>query len=346
MTPEEMQKLFQVFTQANASTTRKYGGTGLGLAITRKLSQMMGGDVGVESKPGKGSTFTIRVPAVLPEKVPGSRGQEGGVSPAGSALVGSGLPISDSARTVLVVDDDGAVRDLLTRFLSKEGFQVATAASGEEGLRMARQLHPRAITLDVMMPGVDGWSVLHTLKADPSTSAIPVIMLTIKDEKNLGYALGASDYLSKPVDRVQLLSILKKYCGGNAPGTALVVEDEPATREMLRRLLEADGWTVREAGNGREALECIARGTPSLILLDLLMPEMDGFELVKELREHPEWRSIPVVVLTAKDLTPEERLFLNGSLLLSGCVKRGLEQGAFNRDELLRQVRDLVKQHS
>jgi CheY-like chemotaxis protein len=286
------------------------------------------------------------MPAVLTERQPVVRGPESVVNPVVSSLIGSGLPLSESSRTVLVVDDDGAVRDLLTRFLSKEGFQVATASSGEEGLRLARQLHPRAITLDVMMPGVDGWSVLHTLKADPNTSAIPVIMLTIKDEKNLGYALGASDYLSKPVDRVQLLGILKKYCGGKTPGTALVVEDETVTREMLRRLLEADGWTVREAANGREALECIAAGSPSLILLDLLMPEMDGFELIKELREHPEWRSIPVVVLTAKDLTAEERLFLNGSLLLSGCVKRGLEQGAFNRDELLRQVRDLVGQQS
>jgi CheY-like chemotaxis protein len=342
MTPEEMRKLFQAFSQANASTTRKYGGTGLGLKITRDLCQIMGGDVSVQSEPGKGSTFTIQVPAVLIEKQPGVSPPAPPFTPAAE------LPVTDALqqRTVLVVDDDASVRDLLTRSLSKEGYNVVTASSGEEGLRLARQLRPRAITLDVMMPGVDGWSVLHTLKADPSTSTIPVIMLTIKDEKNLGYALGASDFLSKPVDRVHLLSILKKYCGGNAPGTALVVEDEPATRELLRRLLEADGWTVREAANGREALECIARGSPSLILLDLLMPEMDGFELIKELREHPEWRSIPVVVLTAKDLTPEERLFLNGSLLLSGCVKRGLEQGAFNRDELLRQVRDLVGQHS
>src|SRR5262249_2960219 len=154
-----------------------------------------------------------------------------------------------------------------------------------------------------------------------------VVMLTIVDDKNLGYALGAADYLSKPVDRNLLLPILRKYCGAGAAGTALVGEDEPATRDLLRRLLEEDGWRVREAANGRVALDAIVEEPPSLILLDLMMPEMDGFELIAELRQHPERRSIPVVVLTAKDLTPEERMYLNGSLLLSGCVKRNLEQG-------------------
>src|SRR5205823_6671445 len=157
---------------------------------------------------------------------------------------------------------------------------------------------------DVMMPGMDGWTVLYSLKADPATAHIPVVMLTIRDDKNMGYALGASDYLSKPVDRGQLLSVLRRYCGGQA-GTALVVEDDPPTRELLRHVLEADGWTVREAGNGREALQVIGEGPPSLILMDLMMPEMDGFELIKELRQHPKWGTIPVVVLTAKDLTLE-----------------------------------------
>ena len=337
MTPQEMEKLFQAFTQANASTTRKYGGTGLGLAITRRLCQMMGGDVTVASEPGKGSTFTLRIPAVLGNKPEPAAG----AGPATSGAEGDGA--ADGRNTVLVVDDDPAVRDLLSRFLSKEGFHVVTAAGGEEGLRLARQLRPRAVTLDVMMPLVDGWTVLHALKEDPATSDIPVIMLTIVDDKNLGYALGASDYLSKPVDRAQLLAVLKKYCGTTVAGSALVVEDDPATRDLLRRLLEGDGWTVLEAADGLKALECLAASpAPSLILLDLMMPEMDGFEFLAEMRQHPEWKAIPVVVLTAKDLTPEDRLFLNGSLLLSGCVKRGLQSGAFNRDDLLRQVHELV----
>jgi CheY-like chemotaxis protein len=334
MTPQEMQKLFQAFTQANASTTRKYGGTGLGLAITRRLGQMMGGDVSVTSEQGKGSTFTIRVPAVL-----GSKPKLAAAAATDGAVPeGAGGP-----NTVLVVDDDPAVRDLLSRFLSKEGFQVVTAAGGEEGLRLARQLRPRAVTLDVMMPYIDGWSVLHSLKEDPATADIPVVMLTIVDDKNLGYALGASDYLSKPIDRNQLLSVLKKYCSPGTAGVALVVEDEPSARELLRRMLEDDGWKVQVAGDGRKALESLAQSPPpALILLDLMMPEMDGFEFLAEMRQHPEWKSIPVVVLTAKDLTPEDRLFLNGSLLLSGCVKRNLQNGEFNRDDLLRQVRELV----
>src|SRR5262249_21415043 len=237
------------------------------------------------------------------------------------------------------------VRDLLSRFLSKEGFTVATATGGDEGLCLARQLHPRAITLDVMMPDTDGWTVLHTLKSDPATADIPVILLTIEDSRNLGYALGASDYLSKPVDRSQLLSLLKRYCGVSPAGPVLVVENEPATRDLLRYLLQSDGWTVREAANGREALACIEQAPPALMLLDLMMAEADGFELLAELRQHPQGRSIPVVVLTSKDLTPEDRLFLNASLLLSGCVKRGPQHGTFDRDDLLRQVRDLGTQH-
>ena len=343
MTPEEMGKLFQAFSQANASTTRKYGGTGLGLAITRRLCQMMGGDVTVRSEPGKGSTFTIRVPADLREQGSGVGGQESEeprevTSPAAE-------PGAASRGTVLVVDDDPAVRDLLSRYLVKEGFHVVTAAGGEEGLRLARELHPRAITLDVMMPGTDGWTVLNTLKGDPATADIPVVMLTIVDDRNLGHALGAADYLSKPVDRSQLLSLLEKLCGAGTAGSALVVEGEPQTRAQLRRLLEADGWTVHDSANGRAALEDIARVQPSLILLDLMTAETDGFELVAELRQHPQWRSIPLVALTAKELTPEDRLFLNGSLLLSGCVRRGPGQGAFDREDLLRQVHELLARH-
>jgi CheY-like chemotaxis protein len=321
MTPEQASKLFQPFTQADASTTRKYGGTGLGLAITKRFCQMMGGDVSLESAAGQGATFTVRLPLVVSaqEQPPESASR----------------PIPTAAGpTVLVIDDDPVVRDLMQRFLSKEGFSVKLAAGGEEGLRLAQELQPAAITLDVMMPHMDGWAVLTALKADPALADIPVIMLTIADQKDLGFALGVSDYLSKPIDRQHLVRVLKKYTPPSA-APVLVVEDDSVTREMLRRTLEKEGWAVTEAENGRVGLEQIAAQTPSLILLDLMMPEMDGFEFVAELRKHETWRAIPVVVVTAKELTEEDHLKLNG------YVEKILQKGTA-REELLTEMRDLV----
>jgi CheY-like chemotaxis protein len=192
----------------------------------------------------------------------------------------------------------------------------------------------------VLMPGMDGWSVLTALKADPALADIPVMMLTIVDDKNLGYALGAADYLTKPVDRDRLIALLQKYRHVDPARSVLVVDDEAAARELLRRMLYQEGWTVSEAKNGRVALERIAEHRPVLILLDLMMPEMDGFEFVAELRQHEEWQTIPIVIVTAKDLTPEDRLRLNGS------VERILQKGAYRCEELLQEVRDLVRSAS
>ena len=187
-----------------------------------------------------------------------------------------------------------------------------------------------------MMPDLDGWAVLSQLKADPEVAAIPVIMLTIVDDRNQGYALGAADYLTKPIDRGRLLAVLHKYRRDGAPCPALVVEDDPVSRQPLRAVLEKDGFSVSEAQNGRVALERLAAQRPAVILLDLMMPEMDGFEFVAALHQHHEWRSIPVVVVTAKDLTPDERRRLNG------YVEQVIAKGAHSRDEVLREVRDLV----
>ena len=326
MTPEQMSRLFEAFTQADASTTRQYGGTGLGLAITKKLCQMMGGDVTVESEVGKGSTFTIHLPAIVLDPK---------AQPTPSLPLKS-TPVPLGAKTILVIDDDPTVHDLMHRFLSKEGFRVASAFSGEEGLLLAQELQPDAITLDVMMPRMDGWAVLSGLKANPELANIPVIMLTIVDNKNIGYALGASDYLTKPIDRDRLGAILNKYRGERHPCRLLLVEDDAPTREMMRRMLEKEQWTVIEAENGQVALEQIANQQPELILLDLMMPQMDGFTFVNVLQRNEAWRSIPVVILTAKEITAEDRQQLNG------YVENILQKGAYTREELLSQVRKLV----
>jgi signal transduction histidine kinase/DNA-binding response OmpR family regulator len=322
MPPEQMNRLFEAFSQADAGVSRKYGGTGLGLALSRRLARLMGGDISVASEPGRGSTFTIRLPA----NVTGPAAEP--ESPAITEPEGVG-----SATTVLVIDDDAAVRDLMQRHLAREGLRVVTAAGGEEGLRLARELVPAAITLDVMMPGMDGWAVLSALKADPDLADIPVIMLTMVDDRNLGYALGAAEYLTKPIDRERLLAVLGRY---RRDLPILVVDDDPELRELVRRLLEREGYTVVEAENGRAALARVEEEAAGLIVLDLMMPEMDGFEFLTELRGHDAWRAIPVIVVTAKDLTPEDHRRLNG------YVERILQKGMYSREVLLREVRDLV----
>jgi CheY-like chemotaxis protein len=228
------------------------------------------------------------------------------------------------------------MRDLMQRFLGKEGFHVVIAASGEEGLRLAKALNPAVIALDVLMPGMDGWAVLTALKADPDLAHIPVIMLSIVDDKAMGYALGAADYLTKPVNWERLPDTLRKYQQARPQCPVLVVEDDADLREMMRRTLEKGGWAVIEAGDGRMALEHLIEQRPALILLDLMMPEMDGFQFLEEVRKHEEWRSIPIVVVTAKDLTEEDRRRLSAS------VARVLQKGLYTRDEMMREIRDLV----
>jgi signal transduction histidine kinase/DNA-binding response OmpR family regulator len=336
MTPEQLARLYQPFTQADASTTRKYGGTGLGLTISKHFAELMGGDIHVESEPGAGTTFTVHLPdevadpkATLPGSAAAAAAQPGRTKPEASAAR------SGAAGTVLVIDDEANAREVIERMLVKEDFRVLQAASGEEALRMAREHHPDVITLDVMMPGMDGWAVLGALKADPELAEIPVVMLTIVDHKNLGYALGAADYLTKPVDRQRLSRVLKKLVDHDGAGQVLVVEDDPATREMLRRTLEREGWSVVEAENGRDALERVAESRPSLVILDLMMPEVDGFGFLDALQRIEKAADIPIVVLTAKDLTEQDRQRLQGS------VENVVRKGDHSRQELLAEVRRL-----
>jgi CheY-like chemotaxis protein len=323
MTPEQLGKLFQPFTQADASTTREYGGTGLGLSITRRFCQMMGGEVSVESEHGKGTTFTIRLPAVV---------EDDSNRP--------GLTVEQNPRegapTVLVIDDDPDARDLATRILSKEGYRVVTASDGFEGLRRAREIRPAVITLDVLMPQMDGWAVLSSLKADPDLAEIPVVMVTIVGQRNLGFALGAADYLTKPVERERLISVLRRYICPNTPCRVLLVDDEPANRHRLRPLLEAEGWSVDEAEHGEDGLRKVSQAQPDLILLDLMMPVMDGFDMAAALHHHHQWRSIPVVVMTAKDLSDDDRKRLNGS------VARILQKGGDGSEDILEAIRGIT----
>jgi len=326
MSPEQTARLFQAFSQADSSTTRRYGGTGLGLAISRHFCRMMGGDITVESEIGKGSTFTVRLPAEVAGPPTTS---EPGVAPTSG-------PTSDGGPTLLVIDDDATARELMQRFLATEGFHIVTSSSGADGLRLAKELLPDAITLDVLMPGMDGWAVLTALKADAELADIPVIMLTIVEEKSMAYALGASEYLTKPIDRSRLTAVLERYRRENQARSILIVEDDADTRDSLRRALEPNGWAVDEAENGQIGLARVEKSRPGVILLDLMMPEMDGFEFITELRRHEQWRSIPVVVITAKDLTAEDHRRLNG------YVASIVQKSAYNREMLLAEVRDLL----
>ena len=323
MTPEQQAKLFEEFIQANSSTARQYGGTGLGLAITRKLVRMMGGDVTVTSEPGKGSVFTVRLPASTDPQARSSTGLDGRRSP--------------TADRVLVIDDDATARELIADHLKAEGFSVVTAAGGVEGLKLAKELRPTAITLDVLMPDLDGWSVLTALRQDPELAEIPVIMITIVDEHRRGIALGAAGYLTKPIDRERLRHVIGRFRAPARPTRVLVVEDDAVQRERMLGWLDGPQWTVREAENGRVALRRIQENKPDVILLDLMMPEMDGFAVVAALQKEAHWQDIPVIVITARDLDAKDRERLNSG------VQSVLVKERFRPADLVERVRRLVQ---
>ena len=323
ITPEQQAKIFEEFTQADSSTARQYGGTGLGLAITRKLARMMGGDVTLTSEAGKGSTFTVRLPA--------------------STEVSAGDPISSDrgrstrADCVLVIDDDATARELIADHLKAQGFSVVTAAGGVEGLKLAKELQPTAITLDVMMPDLDGWSVLAALRQNPELADIPVIMVSIVDEHRRGIALGAAGYLTKPIDRERLHRLIRRFQAPTRPTRVLMVEDDALQRERMLGWLERPQWIVREAANGREALNILREEKPDVILLDLMMPEMDGFEVVAALQKDAGWQDIPVIVITSLDLNAKDRERLNSG------VQSVLVKEKFRPEDLVERIRRLVQ---
>jgi signal transduction histidine kinase/CheY-like chemotaxis protein len=323
MTPEQKARLFQAFTQADASTSRTFGGTGLGLAITRHFCQMLGGTIDVESEYGKGSVFTILLPAVAPQ-------------PERREALPQAVP-AESAGTVLVVDDESAARDALTQSLIAEGYRVVTASGGREGLALAEEARPDAIILDIIMPDLDGWAVLRSLKSDPELCRIPVILVTVLGDRDMGLALGAAEHMTKPIDPQELLRVLARVHRGEDEPDVLIVDDDIGTREVLRRVLRREGWAVREAVNGAEGLRELSAARPAVILLDLMMPEMNGFEMLRALRADPGWRDIPVVIITSKDLTRDELEWLRSNAM------DVFQKGAYGRAELIEALRGMVE---
>jgi signal transduction histidine kinase/CheY-like chemotaxis protein len=344
MDDEQQARVFQPFSQADASTTRKYGGTGLGLAITRSFAQMLGGEITLRSAAGIGTTFTLRLPvdsaAGAAAVAPGDGDGDGDADADADAASAHANDGADSrGPLVLVIDDEPVACEMTTRMLAREGVRCRAALDGESGLQLARELHPDLVMLDVLMPRMDGWTVLSRFKADPALAAIPVAMVSVAGDQSMGTALGASDSLAKPLQREQLARLLARHLPRADARSILVVEDDATTRSMLRRLLERQGWSVAEASNGREGLDRVRAARPALVLLDLMMPEMDGFAFLDALRgEHDgDVDPVPVVVLTAKALTREEQQ------RLAGQARSVVEKGSCSQADLEREVRRAIE---
>jgi signal transduction histidine kinase len=332
--PELQQTIFEVFNQGDNSSTRKYGGTGLGLALSQRFCHMMGGGITVESAPDQGSTFTVYLPtdvvdhqvtsALTTDALDSKPPVEVNVAPEDNCLV-------------LVIDSDRGVRDLMVHVLNQDGLRVVTGWCGEEGLRLARELRPNLIILDMLMPAVDSWVVLSALKTDPVLADIPVIMMTIAQEQSLGFTLGVSDYLTKPADFKRLALLLRSYRSSNIPrGKILLVQEDSTTRQMVQRLLEKEGWSVAIAETPRSALELVEQRQTELVLLDLMPPDMKGLEFIARIRQHETLHSIPIVVISTKDISREERLWLNG------YIETLFQHEGYSHEKSLTEVRQLI----
>ncbi len=330
--PDNQEKIFDEFYQAGGNYTGKRVGTGLGLALTKKFIELHGGKIWVESEVGRGSTFTFALP--IRESVEKA-----------SVLSIKAPSVQQERPLVLVVEDDPKAAKLLSLYLTEAGFAVEFANAGEVGLEKVRTLRPAVITLDILMQGLDGWEFLSRLKDDHKIAHIPVVIVSIIDEPGKGFALGAAEYLVKPVNRDDVISAvcrIARTSPAQPDRKILIVDDDPMVLELMQAVLEPAGFTVLKAGSGREGITMAQEQRPHLIVLDLLMPDVDGFQVLNELKGGPLTATIPIVVLTCKALTLAEKAVLNGRI--SDLVQKG----GFNRADFVAQIRSLLEleQHS
>ena len=299
MSLNESKYIFEAFQQVDGSLTRSVGGTGLGLTLSKQFTKMLSGKIDVESQQEKGSNFIITLPLSISNSVHKKiEIKEDDIS-----------TLKREQSLVICIDDDADVVDLLKGYLEDEGYQVIGTTQVTEGIALAKKLKPIAVTLDVMMPEMDGWTALKALKSDTETAAIPVIMVTIDDNKSLGYKLGANDYLQKPILPDVLLISMDKILRHKAK-SVLVVDDEPDVLNLIKQIFEDENIPIVTAKNGKQAITFLENEKPDLILLDLMMPEMDGFDVIRALKSNPAWTEIPIIVITAKILSEEEKTFL------------------------------------
>ncbi|HEV2475761.1 MAG TPA: response regulator, partial [Candidatus Dormibacteraeota bacterium] len=301
-------KIFQEFHQLDGGPDRRHEGTGLGLALTKRFAALHGGDVKLHSKVGRGSVFTLTLPLETAPAEPEPR-------------TVAAAKANEHGPLVLVVEDEPSAAELLTRQLASAGYRTAVARTGTEALAKAKELKPAAITLDIILPGLDGWEVMTRLKSDPSTAHIPIVVVSVVENPELGMALGAMDYLVKPVDMKVLVARLKAFAPVKERLKVLVVDDDETNREWLAQALEPAGFDVLAASSGKRGIAMARARKPDLVLLDLMMPEVNGFDVVEALRTYESTRHTPILILTAATLSEKDKRKLNGQV--SEILSRG-----------------------